>query len=288
VNRTAKGAAFTVLAMLAFAGMDAISKWLVVDYPITEIMWIRYAVFCAFAVLAVRRRGFFKAIRSTRPWLQGGRALLAVLESAVFVLAFRFLPLADAHALAATSPLIVIALGVLLLGEEAGAARWLAVLAGFVGMLLIVRPGFRDLDAALLLPILGAFMWAVYQILTRLCARSDSSDTTLVWSALVGFVASTLVGPWDWRWPASPAWSLMIVAALLGAFAQYALILALDHAEASAVQPYSYTLLVWVTLLGAVAFGDFPDGWTIAGAAVIVTSSLYAWWRDRQLSAATA
>jgi drug/metabolite transporter (DMT)-like permease len=274
--------------MLAFASMDAISKWLVVDYPITEIMWIRYGVFCVFAWLVVRPRGFVRAIRSRRPLLQGGRSLLAVVESLVFVLAFRYLPLADTHALAATAPLIVIALGVLFLGEKAGLARWLAVLAGFIGMLLIVRPGFRELNAALALPIAGAFMWGIYQILTRLCARSDSSDTTLVWTAFVGFAASTVVGPWDWHWPSASVWALMIVAAVLGALAQYALILALDYAEASAVQPYSYTLLVWVTLLGAIVFGDFPDAWTIAGAAVIVSSSLYTWWRDRRLSAATA
>ena len=288
MNRTARGAAFTVLAMLSFASMDAISKWLVVDYTLGQIMWIRYAVFCVFAWLVVRPRGFVRALRSARPWLQAGRSLLALVESFVFVLAFRYLPLADVHALAATAPLIVIALGVLFLGERAGLARWVAVFAGFIGMLLIVRPGFRDLNTALLLPIAGAFMWGVYQILTRLCSRSDSSDTTLVWSAFVGFAASTAVGPWSWQWPSAAVWALMIVAAVLGALAQYALILALDYAEASAVQPYSYTLLVWVTLLGLVVFGDFPDAWTIAGGVVIVSSSLFAWWRDRQLSAATA
>jgi drug/metabolite transporter (DMT)-like permease len=288
VTRTARGASFTVLAMLAFASMDAISKWLVVDYPLGQIMWIRYAVFCVFAWLVVRPRGFVRAIRSARPWLQGGRTLLALIESFVFVLAFRYLPLADVHALAATSPLIVIALGVLFLGEKAGFARWVAVVAGFIGMLLIVRPGFRELNMALLLPIVGAFMWGVYQILTRLCARSDSSDTTLVWSAFVAFAASTLVGPWGWQWPTLSVWALMIVAAVLGALAQYALILALAWAEASAVQPYAYTLLVWVTVLGLVVFGDFPDAWTIAGAVVIVSSSLFAWWRDRRLGATAA
>jgi drug/metabolite transporter (DMT)-like permease len=282
VNRTALGAALTVLAMLSFAAMDAMSKWLVADYPIGQMMWIRYGVFCLFAWAVVRRRGLLASARTGRPWLQGGRALLGLIESVVFVLAFRYLPLADAHALAATSPLMVIVLGVLFLGERAGLARWLAVLAGFIGMLLIVRPGFRTLDWPLLLPALGAFMWAVYQILTRLSARSDSPDTTLVWSAFTAFAATTFIGPWDWQWPDAAGWGLMFAAALLGAAAHYALIRALDYAEAGAVQPYSYTLLVWVTILGAIVFGDFPDGWTILGAAVIVGSSLYAWYRDRR------
>src|SRR5216683_1175297 len=245
-------ALYTVLAMLGFAGMDAMSKWLIADYAIGQLMWIRYGVFCLFA------------------W--------------VFVLAFRYLPLADTHAVAATSPLIVIALGVLFLRERAGPARWLAVGAGFLGVLLIVRPGFRALDWPLVLPLLGAVMWGGYQILTRLSQRTDSPDTTLVWSAFAAFAATTLAAPWGWQWPDAQGWALMIVAALLGAIANYALIRALDYAEASAVQPYSYTLLVWVTILGAVVFGDIPDHWTLAGALIIVASGLYTWHHDRRMS----
>ncbi|HMJ98509.1 MAG TPA: DMT family transporter, partial [Reyranella sp.] len=159
------GALYTVLAMLGFAGMDAMSKWLVADYAISQMMWIRYGVFSLFAWFVVRRTGLRASFRTRRPWLQAARSVLAVIESAIFVLAFNYLPLADAHAIAATAPLIVIALGVLFLGERAGAARWLAVLTGFVGVLLIVRPGFRVLDWPLMLPLLGAMMWGGYQIL---------------------------------------------------------------------------------------------------------------------------
>lgn len=281
-NNTSLGAIYIMLAMLGFASMDTITKWMVADYPIGQMMWTRYAVFCLFAWFIVRKRGLRSAARTTRPWLQGGRAMLAVVESAVFVLAFRYLPLADTHAVAATSPLIVIALGALFLGEQAGPARWMAVVAGFVGVLLIVRPGFRELDAALLLPLLGAVLWGAYQILIRLCSRTDSPDTTLVWSAFVAFGVTTLVGPWQWKWPDAQGWVLLTIIALLGALAHYALIKALDYAEASAVQPFSYTLLVFVAILGAVVFGDIPDGWTIAGAVVIVASGLYTWHHERR------
>lgn len=280
-NRTALGALFTVLAMLGFASMDAISKWLVADYAIGQMMWIRYAVFCVFAWLIVRRRGGFRvALRSTRPVLQATRALLAVVESATFVLAFHYLPLADTHAIAATSPLIVIALGAAFLGERVDRARWLAVAAGFAGVLLIVRPGFRTLDWPLLIPVAGAILWGGYQILVRLCARTDAPQTTLVWSALAAFVATSFIGPWQWQWPDAISWALLVTMAVLGSLSHYALIRALDYAEASAVQPYSYTLLVWVTVLGMLVFRDFPDRWTIAGAAVIVASGLYSWRRD--------
>ena len=280
------GALYTVLAMLGFAGMDAMSKWLVADYAIGQMMWIRYAVFCLFAWLVVRRKGFRASFRTRRPWLQAARSVLGVIESAIFVVAFNYLPLADAHALAATAPLIVIAFGVLFLGERAGVTRWLAVAAGFVGVLLIVHPGFRTFDWPLLLPLLGAFLWAGYQILVRLCAREDSAETTLVWSAFAAFAATTLIGPFQWQWPDAFSWTLLITTALLGALAHYALIKALDHAEAGAVQPYSYTLLVWVTVLGALVFGDIPDGWTVLGAAIIVASGLYTWRHDRQAAAA--
>ena len=283
-RNNALGAFLTIVAMLGFASMDAISKWLVTDYSIGQMMWIRYGVFCVFAWLVVRKRGLGQALRSQRPVLQGIRALLAVVESAVFVLAFRYLPLADTHALAATSPLIVIALGALLLGEKVDRTRWLAVAAGFAGVLLIVRPGFRTLDWPLLIPIVGALLWGIYQLQTRLCARTDSADTTLVWSAFVAFIATSFVGPWYWQWPDAWTWFLLLVTALLGAIAHYTLIRALDYAEASAVQPYSYTLLVWVTILGAVVFGDIPDHWTIAGAAIIVASGLYSWHHDRRMS----
>ncbi len=289
MSKTSLGALLTVVAMLGFASMDAISKWLVADSPIGPMMWIRYAVFCVFAWAIVRRQGLRAALRTRRPVLHAGRALLAVVESAVFVLAFKYMPLADTHAIAATSPLIVIVLGVLFLGERVDGARWLAVLAGFVGVLLIVRPGFRTLDWTVFIPLVGAALWGAYQILVRLCAREDSPDTTLVWSALTAFVATSFVGPIGWEWPDATGWGLLIAIAILGAVAHYALIRALDYAEASTVQPYRYTLLVWVAILGVVVFGDVPDGWTLAGATIIVASGFYTWWRDRRdVSAATA
>ena len=286
MNRNALGALLTMLAMLCFAGMDAISKWLVADYSVAQMMWIRYILLCLFAWFVVRRQGLRATFRTTRPVLQIVRSLIAVVEGAMFVLAFRYLPLADTHAVAATSPLIVIALGVLFLGERAGLARWLAVAAGFVGVLLIVRPGFRSLEWPLLLPLVGAIMWAGYQILTRLASLSDSPGTSLLWSAVIALIATSFVGPVYWQWPSTLAWTLMIVISLMGAIAHYALIKALDYAEAGAVQPFAYTLLVWVTILGFVLFGDVPDVWTILGAAIVVLSGLYTWHHDRRVSAA--
>ena len=274
-----------MLATLCYASMDAISKFLVADHGVGQIMWIRCALMFLFSWFIVRRQGLVGSLRTTQPWLQVTRSLILIVESAIFVLAFRYLPLADTHAVAATSPLIVIALGVLFLGEKAGPARWLAVTAAFIGVLLIIRPGLRSLDWPVLLPLIGALLWASYQILTRLAARHDSADTSLIWAAVVPLIATTFVGPIGWQWPTLTVWLLLALISAIGAVGNYAMIKALDHAEAGAVQPYNYTLLLWATLFGFLMFGDMPDRWTILGAAIVVASGLYTWHHDRRSNA---
>lgn len=275
------GPALMVLAMACFASMDAASKWMIRDHSTAQLMWIRYGFYCVFVFILVRKQGVVAAMRTNRPWLQGGRALLATVEAAAFVLAFRYLPLADAHALGSASPLIVVALAGWLLGERVGWHRALAVVAGFAGVLVIIRPGFSELSWPLLIPLTAAFMWALYQVLLRLCARTDHSDTTLLWSSVIGLAVTTLVGPFYWTPMAAIDWVWMAVISALGAVAHLALTKAMQFGDASALQPYSYTLLVWVAVMGIIFYGDFPDGWTLLGAAIIVASGLYTWHRDR-------
>ena len=252
-DRTGLGILLVVAGMFCFATMDAISKVLALDYAITQMLWVRYAVFTGFACLIAWRAGFRRTIRSARPFLQSGRALL-----------------------------IVVALSVPLLGEKVGLRRWLAVLAGFAGVLVIIRPGFHALEWPILIPLVGALMWGLYQIMVRLCARTDSGETTLFWSAAVGLAATTLVGPLEWRDPDAAGWTLLMALAAIASLGHFALIKGLQFAEAGAVQPFSYTLLVWATVLGVLVFGDVPDGWTVAGGAIVVGSGLYAWYRERR------
>jgi drug/metabolite transporter (DMT)-like permease len=243
---------------------------------------VRYFVFLLFALVIVRPARLRRAVFSRRPWLQGGRSLLGLIENAVFVLAFLYLPLADTHALAATSPLIVVGLAALWLGERAGWQRWLAVAGGFCGVLIIIRPGLATLDWPVLLPLGGAVLWAIYQVMTRLCARHDPPEATLLWTAAIGFLALCFVGPWQWQAPDAFAWTLILALALLGSLSHYALIRALDYAEAGVVQPFSYSLLVWAALLGWVVFADVPDAATILGAGIVVACGLWSWRQDRK------
>ena len=169
--------------MLMFAVMDSMSKLLVLDYPISEALWIRYMIYALFALAMARKGGILRLARSTRPWMQAARSLLALVEGATFVVAFNYLPLADTHAIAAASPLMVVAMSAPLLGERIGLHRWLSVLAAFAGVMLIVRPGFAEISWPLFIPLLGAFLWALYQIMVRFLARDDAPETTLLWSA---------------------------------------------------------------------------------------------------------
>lgn len=270
--------------MFCFAAMDAISKALAQSLAIPQILWFRYIVFTLLAVAIVRRRTgapLRQSMHSGQPLLQAFRALLIVVENGVFVLAFTYLPLADVHAIAAVSPLLVIALSVPMLGEQIGPRRWLAVAAGFAGVLLIVRPGFQDVGPGMLIALLAALLWGLYQVLVRKCSQTDSSETTWAWSAIVGLAATTLVGPAIWVWPSPSGWAMLIGIAIMGSLAHFALIQALSLAEASALQPFGYTLFLWVIPIGYLAFGDVPDHWTLAGAAVILASGLYAWHRER-------
>lgn len=275
------GALLMCLSMFGFAVMDSVSKFVVQSYPVTQTLWVRYVLYAAFAVIIAWPKGVRRLALSRRPWLQFWRSLLALAENAVFFLAFAYLPLAETHAIAAASPLVVILLAVPILGERVGLHRWLAVLAGFVGVLLIVRPGLVALTWPMILPVAGALMWGLYQIMTRLCARDDSPETTLLWSAFVGLGAISLVAPFDWKAADAFAWGLLLIIGVLGSLCHYGLIKALDHADASAMQPYSYTLLVWAAIMGFLVFGDIPAVWTMIGGVIVVASGLYTWQRDR-------
>ena len=277
--------ALVLVAMLAFAVMDGLAKHVAVSLAIPQILLVRYLVFAVLvlAIIRLQRHRIRTVATSTRPGLQLFRALLLLCESTCFMIAFRYLPLADVHAIAAAAPLVVVAMSFLLLGEPVGPRRIAAVLAGFAGVLLIVRPGFAELNTGVLVSMLAAFLWGAYQIVVRLCARNDSAATTTVWTALVGFGVAAALGPYHWIWPSQEQWIYLIAIAALGALAHVTLIKALSLAEAALLQPYSYTLFIWTIGVGYLMFGDLPDSWTLAGAAIIIASGVYVWHRERTL-----
>ena len=265
--------------MAGFAVMDGVGKHLTGTYAVHQILWIRYALFAAFVVAVASRGGLRRTAATPNLRLQIFRALLLVVESTTFILSFKFLPLADTHAIAASAPLMVTALAALALREHVGVRRWVATVIGFLGVLVIIRPGLTVFQPISMLPVFAAGFFAVYQILTRQL-RGDSASTTLFYTGVVGFVALTFTVPFGWVWPTPGDWVLLFLVAILGMAAHWLLILALRAAPASLLQPYNYTLVVFASIVGFIGFGDLPDAATIAGGLIVIGSGLYTLHRE--------
>lgn len=275
-----RGIACALSAWLLFACMDAGSKLLAEDYSIVQILWVRFASLLAVSAWLAARHGRI-GLTTRRFWLQSLRSLILVIEIGLFILAITVLPLANAHAILAISPLIVTALSVPLLGEKVGIRRWTAVGVAFIGMLIILRPGLGVMHPMALVALLCACMWSFYQVLTRIVSRTDPPLTTLFYTALIGALGLTVIGPFYWRTPDLEGWALFALVAVLGASGHFLLIKALQLAPASLLQPFAYTVLVWATLVGFTVFGNLPDLVTVLGTLIIVASGLYTFARER-------
>jgi drug/metabolite transporter (DMT)-like permease len=275
-----------VVAMIVFAFQDAITKHLSVGYPAPQLLLMRFAVFAIVAAAINARGGGFRkglrrGFRTECFWLQILRSLVIVAEIGFFILSVRTLPLADAHAIIAVSPLICTALSVPFLGERVGLRRWAAVLVGFAGILIILRPTFRVVDEGMVYALITAVLFALYQVLTRIASLRDEAGTSMLYMGVVGVVVTGAVAPFYWVWPDVQGWAFLLTLAAMSTAAHLMLLKALSMSPASVLQPFNYTLLVWVTVVGFVVFGDFPDTPTIIGAAIVVASGLYTFYRER-------
>jgi len=281
-DRPALGIACMVLALLLLATMDAIAKHLTETLAVPQILAVRFWIFFLFATALVRRSGVRRTFRSGRPWLQIVRALVLVLEMSAFIFAFSRMPLADVHAIAAVSPLIVMALAGTILGERIGPHRWAAVGVGFVGVLIIIRPGGGVFDPMSLVPLIAAAGWAIYQALLRFVARTDSPETTTLFTATVGLACFAIVAPFVWRNPDLETWLWLGAVGALGSIGHFLLPMAYQFAPAAILQPFGYAMPVWAAVLGWAAFSHIPDRWTLIGGAVVIASGLYAFWREQR------
>lgn len=285
-GKASAGIACALAAWLLFAGMDGASKLLAEGYSIIQILWVRYLTLVVIAAWLAYRHGGNAAFRTRHFWLQSARSAILVTEIGLFILTITVLPLAGAHAILAVTPLIVTALSVPLLGEQVGVRRWSAIGVAFVGVLIILRPGLGVMHPMALLALLCSAMFALYQILTRIVSRADPPLTTLFYTALVGVIGLSVIGPFYWTTPDVAGWALFALVAVLGAGGHYLLIKALQLAPASTLQPFSYTILIWATVVGFLVFGNLPDGGTVIGAVVIAASGIYTFARERRLSQA--
>jgi drug/metabolite transporter (DMT)-like permease len=276
-------------AVLCFACLDAMAKYLGTHMDILQVVGVRYAAafFIALAISnPITRPGL---LQTGRPSLQLVRSAL-LLGSTVFnFMAFRYLQLDEALAILFSTPFLVAIMAGPILGEWVGWRRWTAILVGFAGVLVVVRPGLGGMHWAALLSLGSAFCYAAYNIATRMLSTTDSSETTLFYANLFGAVLMLPVLPFIWTPP--PHWLdyvLMVAVGCFGAGGHFLLILAHRNAPASVLSPFIYTQIVWAVTLGWLVFADVPNRWTIAGAGIVIASGLYLLYRERKVTGRVA
>nr|WP_111299932.1 DMT family transporter [Paracoccus saliphilus] len=274
---------------LIFAFQDAFSRVLGSQYPASLIVMLRYWVFAAFAVVLVSRQpgGLRRAIRTKRPLTQIARGAILALEVMLMVEAFVRLGLIETHAVFSVYPLMVAALSGPLLGEKVGWRRWTAIGVGFSGILVILNPGGGVVSTTALLPFASALLFALYGLLTRHVSRDDPAMVSFFWTGISGAVAITLVGIWDWQWLAPMDWIWMGCLCICGMSSHYLMIRSYEMAEASALQPFAYTQLVWVSFIGVWLFDETLRANVVIGGAIVVGAGIFTLLRQRRKSLAS-
>ena len=261
-------------ATVLFSLSDAMAKYATQRVPAVELAAIRYGVFVAMALSPLLGRRAM-SLRSRRPLLQVVRGVGVAGSAISFILALGLLPIAEATAINFITPLLITLLAIPVLGETVRPQGWAAVLIGFLGMLVVVRPGVGGVHAAALLVLLSSFCWCIAMLVTRRLVGVDNSGVTLVWTAVTGLVMMlsalpAFLAPLTWRLA-----GFCMAVGVVASSAQWLAVLAYRHARASVLAPLSYAQLIWSSVLGLLVFGAVPDQWTLVGAVIIAASGLY-------------
>jgi drug/metabolite transporter (DMT)-like permease len=276
------GIALMCGAVACFAVLDTIAKYLNLHMSTLEVAWARYTGAFLFPFVLSNPWTWPERMVTLRPGLQLGRSVLLLGSTLCNFAALRYLQLDEALALIFSTPFLVAALSGPILGEWVRWRRWTAIAVGFFGILVVTRPGIGSMHPAALLSLAAAMFYALYAIMTRILARTDSNATTLFYSNIVGAVALVPALPFVWSTPTDPLIiALMVGAGAIGSIGHYLLIAAHRLAPAAVLSPFIYTEIVLVIALGYLVFGDLPSRWTLAGAAIVIASGLYILHRER-------
>jgi len=276
-----KGIALILASTVFLGASDVTAKYLSTTLPSIEIAWIRFLTFALIMSPAMLPGSPLFALRTGRLGLQLLRGAALLGSSLFFISGLRFLPIAEASATGFVAPLFVTALSIVFLSEKVGVRRWIATAVGLVGVLIILRPGTSAFHPAAFFPIVSALAWACTLIMTRMMAGREHVLTTMTYSSIAGACILTLLVPFVW---VAPSWHDIMFGIFIGVAStagQWIVVLAFRYADASVLAPFSYTQLLWVSILGFLVFGEVPDIWTVVGAAFIVGSGLYTAHRER-------
>jgi drug/metabolite transporter (DMT)-like permease len=274
------GIVLMLTGVFLFSLNDAVGKWLVSIYSVGQLLLIRSATTLILLSPFIWRAGVAAFTRAPRPGLQVLRVVLSSLEVAMFFWAVQAMPLADAITFYLAGPIYVTAFSVWLLGERVGWRRWTAVLIGFCGVVIAMRPSAGMLTLPALIALVGSVCYALLLVTTRMV--KDTNDTVLMSSQFFGsFAFGAIVAPFGWVTPS--AYHLLFLSGfgVVSIAAMFCINRSLKLAPASVVVPYQYSLIVWSVLLGWLVFGELPDAWTITGGAIIIAAGLYIFWREQ-------
>ena len=269
------GIIFAILAYLSFSLLDTIQKTLIIYYSVFQLLFIKYCFTLCLSFIESRRKKNYKFYITNNLKLQILRSFLSILESACFVLAFRYLSLADAHSIGGLTPIIVVIFSSIFLKEKITPKIWLAIFMGFIGVLVIMRPGLSIFDPKSLIPLSAALFLGLYQVVTRKASEYDQNETSLFFTAITGILIMGSISFFYWI-PINLSFILLFMG--VGVFYSLGLyfqIIALSKARASIVQPFHYTLIFWAIIFGFIFYNDVPDLFTTAGATIIASSGIY-------------
>lgn len=275
------GIGLMLLAIFMFSFGDALGKYMVATYSVGQLLWLRAcAALLVLLPIVWRQRAAFG--RLERPWLQLLRVTLSTLEVAAFFIATVYLPLADVITYYLACPIIVTALSGILLREKIGWRRWSAVLIGFVGVLIALRPSSQTVSWPAMIALGGSLSFALLMLITR--SLRDTPDIVLATSQFAGtFALGAVMSPFGWVTPTLGSLGMFAAAGFISVGALMCVNRSLKLAPASVVVPYQYTMIVWAVMFGYFVWGDIPQLPTIIGAAIIIAAGIYIFWREQKL-----
>ena len=275
LSLTTIGIIFAIFAYFSFSLLDTIQKTAVIYHSIFQILFLKYFFTLFLSITESYRKKNYNFYKTNNSKLQITRSVLSIIESGCFVLSFRYLSLADAHSIASLTPVIVVALSAIILRENVNLKTWIAIFIGFIGVLIIMRPGLSIFDPKSMIPLAAAFFLSLYQIVTRKVSEYDSSETSLFYTSVVGIILMSFLVPFYWQPMQSFSYLLFLGVGIFFSLGIYFQIIALSFAKASIVQPFHYSLILWAIILGYIFYNDLPDLLTIIGAIIITLSGIY-------------
>lgn len=282
LSNHALGIGLAMVAILMFATMDSLAKFTSQTIRVEMVIWGRYFFHFAAMVLILPLLGVRRSFKTTQTFKVTLRGLLLFGCTICFFTAVSLVPLAEANAIGFISPLITVAVSAFFLKEHVGVRRWSAVAIGFVGMLVVLRPGFQDVHWAYFLVIAMAVMFSLFGLLTRALNRTEDPVAMLFHTALIGTLGASIAIGFFWEWPEPREWALLALIGAIGGVSHQILIFAYRYASAAIIAPFQYSIIIWSSTYGFLLFGDMPDSWTFIGAGMIVAAGVYVWIRERQ------